>query len=164
VRPTSPPHRPWRHVAILVDSGQESLLALQQVTAVAYDQRTRLTLIAILPAPVPTVALAGICPLRLERDNMAEASRTVRQLAATLPADLPCTTYARCGHTAQQLGPILQKEQIDVVFIWPRPARVSRWLARWTVWRLRHSSSSEFVILGSSGPSPLIQAKSSGDQ
>jgi hypothetical protein len=58
---------------------------------------------------------------RLTADVLAESARSLRQLAADLPLDLPCTTLLRCGGTIAEIRRLLAEDRHDVVLIALQP-------------------------------------------
>lgn len=135
-----------RNVAVLCDSTETCVQALAHATDTARDHHARMTLIAIVTPPWPTAAMAGICPPCSERELVAEAALTAKRAAATLPPDLPCTTYARCGHVCRELAPVLAREQIDLLYVPSQSSCLGKLTQRWTIRRLQTRTSTEVVI------------------
>jgi nucleotide-binding universal stress UspA family protein len=139
----------WDRIAVAVDSYADSLVVVPEAVAAARAHHARLTIICVAPRPWPTVAHAGVCPLRLEAEATVAAAAVVHRLAAALPPDMPCTTYARCGPVARSILEILRRDCTDVLFIASAtPGRRSGLHARRVVQRLLRHSPADLVVLG----------------
>jgi len=106
-----------REIALAVNDSNESLEALHAAAKLAREHRARLTIIFIVPAPWPFVALAGICPDRLRNDVIAEAAASLRQMAARLPPDVPVTTQLRCGRASMEVFTLLRDDRHDLALV-----------------------------------------------
>lgn len=138
----------WRHIAVAVDSSAESARALQEAVAAARRQHARLTIICVSPRPWSCAGMAGVSPVCLQSDLLQAAADLVRRLADTVPPDLPCTTYARCGWVAGEILQVLRAERADALFI-ASPRGVLRDVgARWTLRRLTRSAPVAVITVG----------------
>jgi nucleotide-binding universal stress UspA family protein len=160
----------WRQVAVVVDNSEASLVALQSAVAASRRYHARLTMISVAPRPWATVGLTGMCPRRLEAEATAQAAATVRRLAATLPADVPCTTVVRCGRVVKVIPQILREHCCNLVFVALGPGRaLGGRRGRWNAVRLMRSPDVDFVLLNLSPPTPartssgLLAAEGDGE-
>jgi hypothetical protein len=142
----------WRRIAVVVDESQASIVALQSAVAASRHHHARLTIISIAPRPWMTVAMTGMCPRRLEAEATAQAAMTVRRPAATLPADVPCTTVVRCGRVVKETLDVLRRHDCDLVFF---AHRLGCALVRnRKAVRVMRKSGVDFVLMSSSSPMP----------
>ena len=81
----------------------------------ALDQGSRLTLLTVVPDPPGSAAAAGISPQRVAEEMEAEADKHLRQVAATLPQDLPVTTVLRHGDPAEEILRLVREEPVDLI-------------------------------------------------
>jgi nucleotide-binding universal stress UspA family protein len=107
----------WRRIAIAVDDCEASHRALQEAAEVARREGARLTVIFIVPPPWPFVALAGVSPIRLRDEVIADGDRRLRRMADSLPADVSCTTQVRCGCATAEILKLLREDCHDAVFV-----------------------------------------------
>lgn len=142
----------WRQIAVVVDESQASLVALQSAVAASRRHHARLTMISVAPRPWVTVAMTGNCPRRLEAEATEQAAVTVRRLAATLPADVPCTTVVRCGRVVHETLDVLRRHGCDLVFF----AQRSGWalVRNRKAVRLMRKSGVDFVLMSSASAMP----------
>jgi nucleotide-binding universal stress UspA family protein len=138
----------WRHIAVAVDSCAEAQWALIEAIAAARRQRARLTIIAVAPNPWPCAGMGGIALAPLTADPIGAASDLVRRLAATVPSDLPCTTYARCGRSAGEILEILRTERADVLFIASPHGVLGGLGRRWLLRRLVRDARADVIAVG----------------
>jgi nucleotide-binding universal stress UspA family protein len=144
----------WRHIAVAVDSSAESARAFDEAVAAARRHHTRLTIICVAPRPWPYVGMAGVSPISLENDMLRLAADVTRRLAALVPPDLPCTTYARCGRTVGEILGVLRSEQADVLFI-AAPHGVQTGLCgQWALRRLARRTPAAVVEVAAHQISP----------
>ena len=111
----------WRRMVVVVDDPETSLRAIQSAVAAARRHQARLTIISVAPRPWATVAFSGMCPRRLEAETTECAATMVRRLAATVPADVPCTTVVRRGRMIKEVLAALAGCDHDLVFFALRP-------------------------------------------
>ena len=142
----------WRQIAVVVDESQASLAALQSAVAASRRHHARLTMISVAPRPWVTVAMTGNCPRRLEAEATAQAALTVRRLAATLPADVPCTTVVRCGRVVHETLEVLRRHGCDLVFFAQRPGCAL--VRNRKAVRLLRKSGVDFVLMSSAPAMP----------
>jgi nucleotide-binding universal stress UspA family protein len=111
------PYERPRYPRILVafDDTPAAAFALRHVVPYALDQGSRLTLLTVVPDPPGSVAAAGISPQRVAEEMEAEADKHLRQVAATLPQDLPVTTVLRHGDPAEEILRLVREEPVDLI-------------------------------------------------
>lgn len=156
--PEGPATRSWRHIVVAVNSSAESAQALREAVAAARSAHARLTLICVAPRPWPCVAFAGISPAALQCDLTREAADVARRLAATIPRDLPCTTYARSGASVREILKVLRTERADALFIAAPHGALGGPCGRWALRRLLRRASVDVVSVGDD-PRPIQDAQ-----
>jgi nucleotide-binding universal stress UspA family protein len=114
-------------IAVVFDGPEASRMAVQQAVALAQQRRGRLTVLAIAPKPWFTIGMAGICPLRLEREMMEHAEQAARQAVSALPSDVPCTTVVRCGARRREADRYLREHDHDVLIMALPKVRRTSW-------------------------------------
>lgn len=143
----------WWQIAVLIDDLETAAAALRSAVAASRLHRARLTIISVAPRPWATVALTGMCPRRLEAEAAEHAATMVRRLAATVPADVPCTTVVCRGRAAKAIRGLLKARHYDLAFLAPRPGRaLGGGISRRKAVRLMRMSSVDFVLQSSSSP------------
>ncbi len=105
----------YPRILVAVDDTPASAFALRHVVPYALDQGSRLTLLTVVPDPPGVVAAAGISPQRVAEEMEAEAETQLRQVAATLPHDLPVTTVLRHGDPAEEILRLVREEPVDLI-------------------------------------------------
>jgi nucleotide-binding universal stress UspA family protein len=106
-----------RRIAVVVDDSEASRLALQNAVAAARRRHAWLTIISVVPRAWSTVATMGVSPQRLEAEATEYVVSTVRGLAATAAADVPCTTIVRRGRATKEILGVLSEHQYELVFL-----------------------------------------------
>ena len=92
----------YRNILVAVDGSPDADAALEHATALARDQRARLTLVTAMPQLPATALLAsGAAPPRSE--VVKHYSDMLRQAADTLPEDVSVTTLLVEGPPAKAL-------------------------------------------------------------
>lgn len=108
-------HPRYPRILVAVDDTPAAAFALRHVVPYALDQGSRLTLLTVVPDPPGSVAAAGISPQRVAEEMEAEADKHLRQVAATLPQDLPVTTVLRHGDPAEEILRLVREEPVDLI-------------------------------------------------
>jgi nucleotide-binding universal stress UspA family protein len=107
------PHYP--RILVAIDETPAATFALRHVVPYAIDQRSRLTLLSVVPHPPASVAAAGISPRQLTEDMERKAEARLRQLVAALPQDLSVTSIVRRGDPAEEILRLVREEPVDLV-------------------------------------------------
>lgn len=152
----------WRRVVVIVDELETSRMALQSAVDVARRHQARLTIISAAPRPWATVALSGMCPRRLEAEAKECAATIVRRLAASVPADVPCTTMVHCGRMTKATFGVLWHPGYDLVFFAVRPSgAVGGGTSLRRAVRLMRRASVDCVFVSSASLAPAGEGASS---
>jgi nucleotide-binding universal stress UspA family protein len=105
----------YPRILVAIDDTPAAAFALRHVVPYALDQGSRLTLLTVVPDPPGAVAAAGISPQRIAEEMETEADKHLRQVAATLPQDLPVTTLLRHGDPAEEILRLVREEPVDLI-------------------------------------------------
>ena len=105
----------YPRILVAVDDTPAAAFALRHVVPYALDQGSRLTLLTVVPDPPGVVAAAGMSPQRVAEEMEAEADTHLRQVAATLPQDLPVTTVLRHGDPAEEILRLVRERPVDLI-------------------------------------------------
>jgi nucleotide-binding universal stress UspA family protein len=105
----------YPRILVAVDETPAAAFALRHVVPYAVDQRSQLTLLAVVPDPPRAAAAAGVSPQRLANEMETEAARHLRELAATLPQDLSLTTILRHGDPAEEILALVREQPVDLI-------------------------------------------------
>ena len=95
-----------------IDDTAAAAFALSHIVPYAVDQRSRLTLLSVVPHPPHAVAAAGVSPQRLADEMESEATKRLREVAATLPRELSVTTLLRHGDPAEEILSVLSEQPL----------------------------------------------------
>jgi nucleotide-binding universal stress UspA family protein len=112
------PHYP--RILVAVDETPAASFALRHVVPYAVDQRSRLTLLTVVPNPPGAVAVAGMSPQQLADEIETEAAKHLREVAASLPQDLSVTTLLRHGDPAEEILALLSEQPFDLLCLGAR--------------------------------------------
>jgi nucleotide-binding universal stress UspA family protein len=107
------PHYP--RILVAIDETPAATFALRHVVPYAIDQRSRLTILSVVPHPPASVAAAGISPEQLTEDIEKKAEARLRQIVAALPQDLSITRIVRRGDPAEEILRLVREEPVDLV-------------------------------------------------
>lgn len=105
----------YPRILVAVDETPAAAFALRHVVPYAVDQRSRLTLLTVVPDPPRAVLAAGMSPKRIADEMEAQAAAHLRRVAETLPRDLSVTTILRHGDPAEQILALVREEPIDLL-------------------------------------------------
>jgi nucleotide-binding universal stress UspA family protein len=105
----------YPRILVAIDETPAAAFALRHVVPYAVDQRSRLTLLTVVPDPSAAVIAAGVSPQRLAEEMETEAETRLRRLAATLPRDLSVTTILRHGDPAEEILQLIDEQPVDLI-------------------------------------------------
>jgi nucleotide-binding universal stress UspA family protein len=105
----------YPRILVAIDETPAASFALRHVVPYAVDQRSHLTLLTVVPNPPRSALAAGVLPQQLADQMAAEAATRLREVAATLPLDLPVTTMLRHGDPAEEILALLQEQPFDLL-------------------------------------------------
>jgi nucleotide-binding universal stress UspA family protein len=104
----------YPRVLVALDGSAAAAFALRHVVPYAVEQRSRLTLVRVVPRPPRAAAAAGVAR-QLATEMETEAATYLRQVAAALPQDLSVTTLLRHGDPAEEILALLQEQPFDLL-------------------------------------------------
>lgn len=105
----------YPRILVALDETPAAAFALRHVVPYAVDQGSRLTLLTVVsPAPA-AVARAGVSPRQLEQEVEAEAVAHLREIADSLPQEVPVTTLLRHGDPAEEILALLREQPFDLL-------------------------------------------------
>jgi nucleotide-binding universal stress UspA family protein len=110
----------YPRVLVAVDESPAAEFALRHVVPYAVDQRSRLTLLTVVPDPPMGLASAGVAPERVAREMERRAERHLRDVTAMLPQELSVTTILRHGDPAEQILEVVREQPVDLICLGAR--------------------------------------------
>jgi nucleotide-binding universal stress UspA family protein len=114
--PASAPEWPrYPRILVAIDETPAAEFALRHVVPYAIDERSRLTLLTVVPNPSGAVIAAGVSPERMTEEMDAAAAKRLRELTARLPQDLSVTTLLRHGDPAEEILELVSQEPVDLI-------------------------------------------------
>jgi nucleotide-binding universal stress UspA family protein len=105
----------YPRILVAFDETPAAAFALRHVVPYADDQRSRLTLLTVVPAPPRMVVAAGMSPQRMAEEMEREADRHLREVTATLPHELSVTTILRHGDPAEEILALVRAQPVDLI-------------------------------------------------
>jgi universal stress protein A len=105
----------YPRILVAIDETPAAAFALRHVVPYAVDQRSRLTLLTVVPDASAAVIAVGVSPQRLAEEMETEAGTRLRRLAATLPRDLSVTTILRHGDPAEEILKLIDEQPVDLI-------------------------------------------------
>jgi universal stress protein A len=105
----------YPRILVALDETPAAAFALRHVVPYAIDQRSRLTLVSVVPQPSRAVMAAGVSPERLAEEMERQAGARLRRLAASLPRDLSVTTILRHGDPAEEILKLVGEQPVDLI-------------------------------------------------
>src|SRR3954453_61257 len=118
------PERPTFHrILVAVDGSRHADLALVMALALADRDRSRLTILTVIPNVNETAAMAygaGVDPVALQADADRGAEKTMRAALDSVPADQPVESVQRRGHAGPEIVAQVKAGRHDAVAPGPR--------------------------------------------
>ena len=105
----------YPRILVAIDETPASAFALRHAVPYAVDQRSRLTLLTVVPAASPALAAAGVSPQRVADELERQAEAHLRRVTAKLPQDLSVTTILRHGDPAEEILRLVREQPVDLV-------------------------------------------------
>ena len=105
----------YPRILVAIDETPAAAFALRHVVPYAVDQRSRLTLLSVVPNPPRSAIAAGVSPQQLADQMETEAATYLREVAATLPHDLSVITLLRHGAPAEEILGLLREQPFDML-------------------------------------------------
>jgi nucleotide-binding universal stress UspA family protein len=110
----------YPRILVALDDTPAAAFALRHVVPYAIDQRSRLTLLTVVPDPSPALIAAGVSPQQVADEMERQAATHLRKVTATLPQDLPVTTVLRHGDPAEEILRLVREQPVDLICIGAR--------------------------------------------
>jgi nucleotide-binding universal stress UspA family protein len=110
----------YPRILVAIDETPAAMFALRHAVPYAVDQRSRLTLLSVVPNPPRSVAIAGVAPRQLADQMETEFATRLREIAASLPQDLSVTTLVRHGDPAEEILALLAEQPFDMLCLGAR--------------------------------------------
>jgi nucleotide-binding universal stress UspA family protein len=110
----------YPRILVALDETPAAAFALRHVVPYAVDQRSRLTLLTVVPEPSPALVAAGMSPQRVADEMERQAAAHLRQVTATLPQELTVTTVLRHGDPAEEILRLVREQPVDLICIGAR--------------------------------------------
>jgi nucleotide-binding universal stress UspA family protein len=110
----------YPRVLVALDETPAAEFALRHAVPYAVDQRSRLTLLTVVPDPPLALASAGVSPERIAQEMERRAERHLREVTATLPQELSVTTMLRHGDPAEQILEVVREQPVDLICLGAR--------------------------------------------
>jgi nucleotide-binding universal stress UspA family protein len=118
------PERPtFRRILVAVDGSRHADLALEMAIALADRDRSRLTILTVIPNISETAAMAygaGVDPVALQADADRGAEKTMRAALDSVPDDQPVESVQRRGHAGPEIVAQVKAGQHDAVVLGAR--------------------------------------------
>jgi nucleotide-binding universal stress UspA family protein len=105
----------YPRILLALDETTAAEFALRHVVPYAVDQGSHLTLLTVVPNPPGSVAATGVSPQALADQMESGAAAHLREVAATLPQELPVTTVLRHGDPAEEILALLGEQPFDLL-------------------------------------------------
>jgi nucleotide-binding universal stress UspA family protein len=105
----------YPRILVALDETPAAAFALRHAVPYALDQRSKLTLLTVVPPPPRMVAAAGVSPQGLAEQMERDADRHLRQVTATLPHELSVTTILRHGDPAEEILALVREQPVDLI-------------------------------------------------
>lgn len=105
----------YPRILVALDETPAAAFALRHAIPYAVDQRSRLTLLTVVPDPPRMVAAAGVSPQRMTEEMVSRAEQHLRQVAAALPRELSVTTTLRHGDPAEEILALVREQPLDLI-------------------------------------------------
>jgi nucleotide-binding universal stress UspA family protein len=120
----SPAERPtFRRILVAVDGSRHADLALAMAIALAERDRSRLTILTVIPNITESAAMAygsGVDPVAMQRDADNGAERTMRAALDAVPDDQPVESVQRRGHAGPEIVAQVKAGDHDAVILGAR--------------------------------------------
>jgi nucleotide-binding universal stress UspA family protein len=110
----------YPRILVALDDTPAAAFALRHVVPYAVDQRSRLTLLTVVPDPPRVVVAAGVSPVKMAEEMESQADRHLRKVTATLPQELSVTTVLRHGDPAEEILALVRSEPVDLICLGAR--------------------------------------------
>jgi nucleotide-binding universal stress UspA family protein len=105
----------YPRVLVALDETPAAAFALRHAVPYAVDQRSRLTLLTVVPDPPRMLVAAGVSPQRMAEEMESQAEQHLRQVTATLPRELSVTTVLRHGDPAEEILALVRTQPVDLI-------------------------------------------------
>ena len=110
----------YPRVLVVLDETPAAVFALGHAVPYALDQRSQLTLLAVVPNVRFLVAAAGVSPEVMAKQMENAAADRLRKIAASLPQEISVTTLVRRGDPAEEILAAARDQRADVICLGAR--------------------------------------------
>jgi nucleotide-binding universal stress UspA family protein len=110
----------YPRILVALDDTPAAAFALRHVVPYAVDQRSRLTLLTVVPDPPRMVVAAGMSAQEMAQRMETEADQHLRRVTATLPQELSVTTVLRHGDPAEEILRVVREQPVDLICLGAR--------------------------------------------
>ncbi|HEX6714379.1 MAG TPA: universal stress protein [Thermoleophilaceae bacterium] len=152
----------YPRILVAIDATPAATFALRHIVPYAVDQRSRLTLLSVVPDPPTMIVAAGTSPERLAEAMEKQTETQLREVTASLPQDLSVTTVVRHGDPAEQILAYVREQPFDLLVLGARGrGRVTGALLGSVSTAVLHHSPIPVVVMH---PAPSDDAEQASDQ
>src|SRR5689334_16152394 len=110
----------YPRVLVALDETPAAVFALGHAVPYALDQRSQLTLLAVVPNVRFLLAAAGVSPEMMAKQMENAAADRLRKIAASLPQAISVTTLVRRGDPAEEILAAAREQRADVICLGAR--------------------------------------------
>jgi nucleotide-binding universal stress UspA family protein len=139
----------FRRVLVAVDGSRHSDLALEMAIALAERDRSRLTVLTVVPKVTESAALAygaAVDPVALQSDADRGAAQTMRTAIDLVPDDQPVESVTRRGHAGPEILAQIRAGDHDAVILGARGlGRIGAMFGSVSQYVLHHAGIAVFV-------------------
>jgi nucleotide-binding universal stress UspA family protein len=143
------PRPTFRRVLVAVDGSRHSDLALEMAIALAERDRSRLTVLTVVPNVTESAALAygaAVDPITLQSDADRGAADTMRTAIDLVPDDQPVESVTRRGHAGPEILAQIKAGDHDAVILGARGlGRIGSMVGSVSQYVLHHAAVAVFV-------------------
>lgn len=143
------PAPPFRSVLVAVDGSRHAALALSRAIGFAQHDRSRLTVMTVVPNVRESAAAAWNVPVdpnALQEQADREGQRVLRAAIDTVPDDLPVCSLLRHGHAGPEILAEIERSNHDVVILGARGlGRIGAFSGSVSQYVLRHAKIAVFI-------------------
>jgi universal stress protein A len=110
----------YPRVLVALDETPAAVFALGHAVPYALDQRSHLTLVAVVPNVGFLLVAAGVSPEVMAKQMEQAAADRLRKIAASLPQEISVTTLVRRGDPAEEILAAARELLVDVICLGAR--------------------------------------------
>jgi universal stress protein A len=110
----------YSRVLVALDETPAAAFALRHAVPYALDQRSQLTLLAVVPNVRVLLVAAGVSPELMAKQMEKEAADRLREIASSPPQEISVTTLLRHGDPAEEILTAAREQRADVICLGAR--------------------------------------------